>query len=83
LNSLALLIDFGSTYTKVVAVDLLTSEVIGRSQAASTVNTDVREGLLQALASLHEKHALFDHRPIDLARWETISCWPRAAPLAG
>jgi uncharacterized protein (TIGR01319 family) len=66
LNSLALLIDFGSTYTKVVAADLHTSEVIGRSQAASTVSTDVREGLLQALAALHEQHALFDRRPTDL-----------------
>jgi uncharacterized protein (TIGR01319 family) len=66
LNSLALLIDFGSTYTKVVAVDLRAAEVIGRSQAASTVNTDVREGLLQALIALHEKHAVFSHRPNDL-----------------
>jgi uncharacterized protein (TIGR01319 family) len=66
LNSLAFLIDFGSTYTKVVAVDLRISEVIGRSQAASTVNTDVREGLLRALALLHERHALFDHPPTDL-----------------
>ena len=66
MNSLALLIDFGSTYTKVVAVDLRNSEVIGRSQAASTVNTDVREGLLQALAALHEKYALFDQRPTHL-----------------
>ena len=66
MNSLALLIDFGSTYTKAVAVDLRTSEVIGRSQAASTVNTDVREGLLQALTALHERHGLFDRRPNDL-----------------
>jgi uncharacterized protein (TIGR01319 family) len=66
LNSLALLIDFGSTYTKVVAVDLCTSEVIGRSQGASTVNTDVREGLLQALGAMHERYGLFDHRPNDL-----------------
>jgi len=66
LNSLALLIDFGSTYTKVVAVDLRTAEVIGRSQAASTVNTDVREGLIQALVTLHDAHALFAERPTDL-----------------
>ena len=66
MNPLALLIDFGSTYTKIVAVDLRTSEVIGRSQSASTVNTDVREGLLEAVAALHERHALFDHRPTDL-----------------
>jgi uncharacterized protein (TIGR01319 family) len=66
LNSLALLIDFGSTYTKVVAVDLRTAEVIGRSQAASTVNTDVREGLLHALVALDDKYSLFAGRPADL-----------------
>ncbi|MGH7836028.1 MAG: methylaspartate mutase accessory protein GlmL [Candidatus Binatia bacterium] len=66
MNSLALLIDFGSTYTKVVAVDLRAREVIGRSQAASTVNTDVREGLLQALALLHERHVLFERPPAGL-----------------
>ncbi|HTN73558.1 MAG TPA: methylaspartate mutase accessory protein GlmL [Methylomirabilota bacterium] len=70
MNSLALLIDFGSTYTKIVAVDLRSSEVIGRSQAASTVNTDVREGLIQALAALHEKHALFDEPPARLEALE-------------
>jgi uncharacterized protein (TIGR01319 family) len=70
LNSLALLIDFGSTYTKVVAVDLRTAEVIGRSQAASTVNTDVREGLIQALVKLHDTQALFTERPADLKAME-------------
>jgi len=67
LSSLALLIDFGSTFTKVVAVDLSNARVVGRSQAPSTVLTDVREGLLQALTSLHERHALFDHSPKDLS----------------
>jgi uncharacterized protein (TIGR01319 family) len=66
LSFLALLVDFGSTYTKVVAVDLRSAEVVGRSQAASTVNTDVREGLMQALMALDEKHALFEKRPGDL-----------------
>ena len=70
MNSLALLIDFGSTYTKVVAVDLRTSEVIGRSQAASTVSTDVREGLVHALIALHENHAVFDDRPGELRALE-------------
>src|SRR4029450_9600946 len=70
LNSLAFLIDFGSTYTKVVAVDLRTAEVIGRSQAASTVNTDVREGLMQALVTLHDTHVLFTDRPADLTALE-------------
>jgi uncharacterized protein (TIGR01319 family) len=66
LNSLALLIDFGSTYTKIVAVNTDTADVIGRSQAGSTVNTDVREGLLQALALLHQDHRLFSAKPQNL-----------------
>ena len=51
-------------------MDLRTSEVIGRSQAASTVNTDVCEGLMQALTTLHEKHALFDAPPAHLKALE-------------
>jgi uncharacterized protein (TIGR01319 family) len=67
LDSIALLIDFGSTYTKVVAVDLHTAEVIGRSQAASTINTDVREGLMEAIATLQESHGVFTEQPKDLS----------------
>jgi uncharacterized protein (TIGR01319 family) len=67
LNSLAILIDFGSTFTKVTAVDLNTARLVGRSQAPSTVLTDVREGLLQALTELHERHGLLDRSPKDLS----------------
>lgn len=66
LNSLAILIDFGSTYTKVAAIDLRNAQVVGTSQSASTVHTDVCEGLLQALIAMHERCPLFDHRPKDL-----------------
>jgi uncharacterized protein (TIGR01319 family) len=66
MSSLVLLIDFGSTFTKVIAVDLDASQVVGRSQAPSTVLTDVREGLLQALSALHERHSLFGQRPSSL-----------------
>jgi len=66
-DSLAILIDFGSTFTKVTAVDLAKAEVIGRSQAPSTVLTDVREGLLQGLRYLHASHALFNAVPKDLS----------------
>src|SRR4029079_892197 len=65
--ALALLVDFGSTYTKVAAVDLGGSQVIGRSQSASTVNTDVREGLLAALGKLHESHRIFARKPEKVA----------------
>ncbi|MGH7886478.1 MAG: methylaspartate mutase accessory protein GlmL, partial [Candidatus Binatia bacterium] len=67
MDSLAILIDFGSTFTKVTAVDLSRAEVLGRSQAPSTVLTDVREGLLQGLTSLHQRHALFNAVPKDLS----------------
>jgi uncharacterized protein (TIGR01319 family) len=66
MRSLAILIDFGSTFTKVTAVNLLNSQVIGRAQAPSTVLTDVREGLLQALICLHRGHGLFKSPPEDL-----------------
>jgi uncharacterized protein (TIGR01319 family) len=66
-TSLAILIDFGSTFTKVTAVDLNTVQLVGRSQAPSTVLTDVREGLLQALSELHERCALFDRPAKDLS----------------
>jgi uncharacterized protein (TIGR01319 family) len=66
MSSLVLLIDFGSTFTKVIAVDLDASQVVGRSKAPSTVLTDVRQGLLQALSALHERHSLFNQRPSSL-----------------
>jgi len=67
MSSLALLIDFGSTFTKLIAVDLDNAQLLGRSQAPSTVLTDVREGLLQALAGLHRGYPLFNRRPRDLS----------------
>ena len=67
MKSLAILIDFGSTFTKVTAVNLTQAQVIGRSQSPSTVATDVREGLLRALMLLHQQHAVFDERPKDLS----------------
>lgn len=50
-----LLIDFGSTYTKVTAVDLEKEEVIGTAASYTTVQTDVNEGLENALKLLAEK----------------------------
>ncbi len=50
-----LLIDFGSTYTKVTAVDLDTEELLGTASSFTTIFTDVGEGLANALAKLEEK----------------------------
>ena len=51
----ALLIDFGSTYTKLRAIDLESGAILGTGQGPSTVRTDVNQGLDAALADL-EKH---------------------------
>lgn len=53
--TLALLIDFGSTYTKVVAVDLEASQVVGQAQAVTTVENDITEGLQEALGRLQTR----------------------------
>ena len=42
---LALAIDFGSTYTKAVAIDLIKTELVCAAQAASTVDNDITIGL--------------------------------------
>lgn len=50
--SLALLIDFGSTFTKVLAVDLEAGEIAGSGQSCTTVEQDITTGLRQALGQL-------------------------------
>ena len=50
-----LLIDFGSTYTKVTAVDVEEGRLIGTADSYTTIETDVGEGLENALRKLHEK----------------------------
>lgn len=48
----AVLVDFGSTYTKVVAVDLRRATVIAQAHHPSTVDSDVTIGLHTALDAL-------------------------------
>ena len=50
-----LLIDFGSTYTKVTAVDLEKQQLLGTAASYTTVQTDVNEGLENALEILASK----------------------------
>lgn len=50
-----LMIDFGSTNTKVTAVDLEAGELLGTAASYTTVQTDINDGLVNALAKLHEK----------------------------
>lgn len=48
-----LLIDFGSTYTKVTAVDPQQQRLLGTASSHTTVGTDINEGLHHALIKLH------------------------------
>lgn len=53
--SAALLIDFGSTYTKLRAIDLAARSVLGAGQGPSTVTTDITIGMKAALADLERR----------------------------
>jgi uncharacterized protein (TIGR01319 family) len=51
----ALLIDFGSTYTKLRAVDLDRGALLGSGQGPSTVTSDITVGMQAALDDLEER----------------------------
>lgn len=55
-----LLADFGSTYTKVLAIDAERETLIGRAQALTTVETDITIGLNNACQTLYAEHGLKD-----------------------
>ena len=50
-----LLIDFGSTYTKLTAVDVESETILGTAAAYTTVQTDINDGLNEGLKLLEEK----------------------------
>ena len=50
-----LLIDFGSTYTKLTAVDVEEERLLGTAASYTTVQTDINDGLQKALALLEQK----------------------------
>ena len=55
-----LLIDFGSTYTKLTAVDVESETLLGTAAAYTTVQTDINDGLREGLARLQEKTGKLD-----------------------
>lgn len=55
-----LLVDFGSTYTKLVAVDLKKEVIVGTSKASTTVTTNVLDGYDKALERLKRDHPEID-----------------------
>ena len=50
-----LLIDFGSTYTKLTAVDIEREEILATGAAYTTVQTDINDGLNEGLKILEQK----------------------------
>ena len=69
-----LLIDFGSTYTKLTAVDLDAEAVLGTAASYTTVQTDINEGLTKGLALLEEKTGKLEYT-------ETFACSSAAGGL--
>lgn len=62
---LVLLIDFGSTFTKLTVVDLLKEEIAATAKALTTVDTDIMTGFKNALAQVEQKlgrRLKFKHR---------------------
>jgi len=52
LPEIGLFTDFGSTYTKIVAIDLDNEEIVGQGQSTSTVGRDIVSGFQSALSKL-------------------------------
>jgi len=55
MDDIKLLIDFGSTFTKVVAIDLRKTEIVATARVPSTVDTDITIGLEEALKEITNK----------------------------
>ncbi len=69
-----LLIDFGSTYTKLTAVDVEGEQILGTAASYTTVQTDINDGLEKGLRSLEQKIG-----KVDFA--ETYACSSAAGGL--
>ncbi len=57
-----LLIDFGSTFTKLVAVDLDRPAILAATQSETTVQTDIQAGYLRALAKMEQQIGKMDFK---------------------
>ena len=55
-----LLIDFGSTYTKLTAVDVENEVILGTAASFTTIETDINDGLTNGMKILEEKLGKLD-----------------------
>ena len=69
-----LLIDFGSTYTKLTAVDVDGETILGTAASYTTVQTDIGDGLRKGLQLLEEKTGKLEFA-------ETFACSSAAGGL--
>ena len=69
-----MLIDFGSTYTKITAVDVDAATVLGTARGITTVATDIMDGLNQAMEELFRKTGRLSFR-------RTLACSSAAGGL--
>jgi uncharacterized protein (TIGR01319 family) len=76
MENIRLLIDFGSTFTKVVAVDLDREEVVSVARVPSTVDTDVTVGLEQAFNQINAEVKI-----TDLQKKKAMACSSAAGGL--
>lgn len=75
-SNIRIFIDFGSTFTKVVAFDLNGEELIARVQAPSTVNRDITLGLEEALEKISNEVRIGDSE-----RRQAVACSSAAGGL--
>ncbi len=64
---LALTVDFGSTFTKIVVIDVDHEKIVARSMSPSTVDTDINTGLGKALEKIGGWRSLRDKVSLKLA----------------
>ena len=76
MGSTRLFVDFGSTFTKLVAFDLEAHELLGRVQVPSTVDTDITTGLEEAFSLLSQTVAFGEAE-----RRQTVACSSAAGGL--
>jgi sugar (pentulose or hexulose) kinase len=75
--NIRIFIDFGSTYTKVVAIDLDKEEIVAQTRVPSTVYTDITIGLKEALAIISMTAGIDD-----LAEKKALACSSAAGGCA-
>lgn len=76
MDNIRILIDFGSTYTKAAAIDLQKIEIAASVRVPSTVETDITEGLQNALKIIGEKAQISD-----IEKKEALACSSAAGGL--